>query len=303
MSGASNGRKLELIAQDVMTVEQLLKQNGFSKGLIIELKKTADGIMIDGKRVRSTTVMKAEDTLCVTLPNNEVKRAKSGIDIPIIYEDEDIIVYNKPSGIACHRSGSHIDDTIENTFDGVFRAVTRLDRDTSGLLLVAKHQLAAGRLWQKTKKRYIAIAQGKFERIHGKIELPIMRCRPYDMRRIVDECGDPSLTEYRVIAQNNSAALVECILHTGRTHQARVHLAAIGHPIIGDTFYGADDGVMQRQALHCAKMMFVHPMTEDVMEFTAAPPQDMQNAMKQFGIVLPKEWDDNITIIAKTDAD
>ncbi len=299
MSGASGGRKLEFIAQSEMTVEQLLRQNGFSKGLIIELKKTSDGIMIDGERVRSTTLMAVGKTLCVTMPNNEVKRAKSSIDIPIIYEDEDIILYNKPSGIACHRSGSHISDTIENTFDGVFRAVTRLDRDTSGLLLVAKHQLAAGRLWQKTKKRYLAVAQGKFELVHGSIELPIMRCRPYDMRRIVDECGDPSLTEYRVISQGSDAALVECILHTGRTHQARVHLSAIGHPIVGDTFYGADDGIMERQALHCAKLWFTHPMTGDVMEFTAAPPEDMMSAMEKLEIVLPQKWNDNITITDK----
>jgi len=296
MSRASNGRKLEFTAQSEMTVEQLLRQNGFSKGLIIELKKTADGIVIDGGRVRSTTVIAAGKTLEVNLPNIEVRRAKSSVQIPIIYEDEDIIVYNKPSGIACHRSGSHISDTIENTFDGVFRAVTRLDRDTSGVLLVAKHQLAAGRLWQKTSKRYIAIAQGYFERIHGRIELPIMRCRPYDMRRIVDECGDPSLTEYHVISQGSDAALVECILHTGRTHQARVHLSAIGHPIVGDSFYGANDSIMRRQALHCAKLSFVHPMTGALMEFTAAPPEDMLAAMAQLGITLTTEWNDNIKI-------
>ena len=299
MSGASGSRKLQLTAQGEMTVEQLLKQNGFSKGLIIELKKTADGIMIDGMRVRSTTVIAQGKTLEVNLPNIEVKRAKSSAQIPILYQDEDIIVYNKPSGIACHRSGSHISDTIENTFEGVFRAVTRLDRDTSGLLLVAKHQLAAGRLWQKTKKRYIAIAQGHFERIHDRIELPIMRCRPYDMRRIVDECGDPSLTEYYVISQGKDAALVECILHTGRTHQARVHLSAIGHPIVGDTFYGADDGIMQRQALHCAKLSFVHPMTGDVMKFTAAPHTDMMNVLEQLSISLGKEWHDSIEILHK----
>ena len=299
MSGASNSRKLEFSSDFDMTVEQLLKQNGFSKGLIIELKKTSDGIMIDGNRVRSTTVIAAGKTLEVNLPKVEVRRAKSSVQIPVIYEDEDIIVYNKPSGIACHRSGSHIDDTIENTFDGVFRAVTRLDRDTSGVLLVAKHQLAAGRLWQKTSKRYIALAQGHFERTHDRIELPIMRCRPYDMRRIVDECGDPSLTEYRVISQGRDAALVECILHTGRTHQARVHLSTIGHPIVGDSFYGADDNVMQRQALHCAKLRFEHPMTGQIMEFTAAPPEDMMETVKIFGITLPDEWNDNIKVTDK----
>ncbi|MBP1577752.1 MAG: RluA family pseudouridine synthase, partial [Oscillospiraceae bacterium] len=194
MSGGVIPRVFEFIAERECTVEQLLKENGFSKGLIIELKKTEDGIVINGGRVRSTTVMQAGTRLVVTMPMPQVKRAKTELTVPIIYEDEDIILYDKPSGLACHRSGSHIDDTMENMMEGVFRPVTRLDRDTSGLLLAAKHQLAAGRLWQKTEKRYIARAEGHFERIPGFIELPIMRIRPYDMRRIVDECGEPALT-------------------------------------------------------------------------------------------------------------
>ena len=284
MSGGVKGRKLFYTAQTAMTAEQLLRQNGYSKALVTELKKPEDGMMLEGKRIRSTTLLQAGQILEVTLPYDDVKRAKSDISIPIIYQDEDIIVYDKPYGIACHRSGSHISDTIENTFEGVFRAVTRLDRDTSGLLLVARHQLAAAKLWQKTSKRYVALVEGHFERITGRIELPIMRCRPYDMRRIVDECGDPALTEYRVLDQSNGGALVECILRTGRTHQVRVHFAAIGHPLLGDDFYGGSNALINRQALHCWKLEFIHPITEQKMNFCAPLPSDMAAAADALGI-------------------
>ncbi|MBQ4539028.1 MAG: RluA family pseudouridine synthase [Oscillospiraceae bacterium] len=284
MSGGVKGRKLFYTAPTAMTAEQLLKQNGYSKALVTELKKPEDGMMLEGKRIRSTTLLQAGQVLEVTLPYDDVKRAKSDISIPIIYQDEDIIVYDKPYGIACHRSGSHISDTIENTFEGVFRAVTRLDRDTSGLLLVARHQLAAAKLWQKTSKRYVALVEGHFERITGRIELPIMRFRPYDMRRIVDECGDPALTEYRVLDQNNGGALVECILRTGRTHQVRVHFAAIGHPLLGDDFYGGSTDLINRQALHCWKLEFIHPIIEQKMNFCAPLPADMAAAADKLGI-------------------
>lgn len=288
MSGEESPRVFSFSADESCTVEQLLRKNGFSKGLIIELKKTADGIVINGERVRSTTVMSAGQTLYVTMPRPEVARAKSGLSIPVIYEDEDIIIYDKPAGIVCHRSGSHISDTIENMTEGVFRPVTRLDRDTSGLLLAAKHQLAAGRLWQKTHKRYIAVAEGQFEQPHGFIELPIMRERPYEMRRVVDECGDIALTEYRVLVQGSGAAVVECILHTGRTHQIRVHLSAVGHPIFGDGFYGGRTDFITRQALHCSKMQFTHPITCKNMEFESKLPPDMQELLAKYNLILPE---------------
>ncbi|MBP1556744.1 MAG: RluA family pseudouridine synthase [Oscillospiraceae bacterium] len=291
MSGGVVPRVFEFLAERECTVEQLLKENGFSKGLIIELKKTEDGIVINGGRVRSTTVMQAGTRLVVTMPMPQVKRAKTELTVPIIYEDEDIILYDKPSGLACHRSGSHIDDTMENMMEGVFRPVTRLDRDTSGLLLAAKHQLAAGRLWQKTEKRYIAIAEGHFERIHGFIELPIMRIRPYDMRRIVDECGEPALTEYRVLAQGNGAALLECVLHTGRTHQIRVHLSTVGHPLFGDEFYGGRTDLIKRQALHCSKMQFDHPILCKKQLFYSEMPRDMQELLANFDLKLPNGYE------------
>ena len=176
----------------------------------------------------------------------------------------------------------------------MFRAVTRLDKDTSGLLLVAKHQLAAGRLWQGTSKQYLAVVEGKLDRIHGFIELPIMRCRPYDMRRIVDECGEPALTEYRVVDQTGEAALVECILRTGRTHQVRVHFSAIGHPLFGDEFYGGRTDLIKRQALHCAKMEFTHPITGEKAKFTALPPADLTELLAKLGLTLPEEWENGV---------
>lgn len=291
MSGA---RVFEFFADGEMTVEQLLKEKGFSKGLIIELKGCDNGITIAGERVRSTTVMKSGEKLTVTMPDIEVSRSKTELTVPIVYEDEDIILYDKPSGLACHRSGSHIDDTMENMMEGVFRPVTRLDRDTSGLLLAAKHRFAAGRLWQKTEKRYLAVCEGRFERIHGFIELPIMRIRPFDMRRVVDECGDPALTEYRVLSQSGGAALVECILHTGRTHQIRVHLSAVGHPLFGDEFYGGRTDLIKRQALHCSKMKFEHPVSCKKQQFYSELPPDMQDLLSKTRLNLPKFYENEV---------
>lgn len=290
MSHETKSRVFELFAESEMTVERLLQNNGFSKGLIIELKKSPDGITINGERVRSTAVMKTGERLTVTMPTPPVKRAKTELTVPIVYEDEDIVLYDKPSGLACHRSGSHIDDTMENMVEGVFRPVTRLDRDTSGLLLAAKHQLAAGRLWQKTEKRYLAVCEGHFERIHGFIELPIMRIRPFDMRRVVDECGDIALTEYRVLTQSGGAALVECILHTGRTHQIRVHFSTVGHPLFGDGFYGGRTDLIKRQALHCSKMKFEHPVSCKKQQFYSEIPSDMQDLLAEFRLKLPESF-------------
>lgn len=285
--GGEKPRSFSFAAQSPCEVQELLREKGFSKKLIIALKQTENGLMINGVRVRSTTKMQGGDALTVNMPSENVSRARLEIDIPIVYQDDDIILYNKPSGIACHRSGCHISDTMENACDGVFRAVTRLDRDTSGLLLTAKHQLAAGRLWKKTQKQYIAICEGHFERLHGFIELPIMRQRPYDMRRIVDDCGDPALTEYRVLVQGNGAAAVQCILHTGRTHQIRVHLSAMGYPLLGDDFYGGRTDIIKRQALHCSKMQFDHPITSQTMNFELGLPEDMTDTLAYFGLKVP----------------
>lgn len=268
------------------TVEQRLLTEGYSKRLIIALKQTEDGLFVAGGRVRSTYKMKAGETLVVTLPQEQVVRAKSDTPVPVLYEDDDIIVYNKPAGMVCHRSGSHFDDTLENTASGIFRAMSRLDRDTSGALVTAKHQLSAALLWQRIEKRYIAVVQGELAQSHGIIEMPISRQMPYEPRQIVSEEGKPAETEYRVLAKNTKLTVVSCKLHTGRMHQIRVHFSAIGHPLAGDEFYGGNTNGIARQALHCQKVIFSHPITHKRLCLSAPLAQDIVELIAKNGLCI-----------------
>lgn len=285
MSDAAGARRFFYVArEDGQSVQARLLAEGYSKRLIIALKQTGAGLCVSGRRVRSTYILKRGETLTVTLPQPEVHRAVSNAVVPVLYEDEDIIVYDKPAGLVCHRSGGHFADTLENTAEGVFRAVYRLDRDTSGVLVAAKHQLAAARLWQKIEKRYIAAAAGGMRESHGFITLPLSRELPYEPRQIVSADGKYACTEYRVLAQNDRLAVVECVPRTGRMHQIRAHFAAVGHPLVGDALYGGDTADLQRQALHCAAVRFAHPVTGEAMRLSAPLPDDLLGLLAQNGI-------------------
>ncbi len=266
------------------SVQARLMAEGYSKRLIIALKQTESGLTVSGRRVRTTCILQRGETLVVTMPQPAVRRAASGESVPVLYEDADIIVYNKPAGLVCHRSGGHFADTLENAVEGVFRAMNRLDRDTSGALVTAKHQLAAAQLWQKIEKRYIAVAAGRVLAPHGFITLPLARETPFEPRQIVCADGKPACTEYRVLAQNDSLTVAECILHTGRMHQIRVHFSAMGHPLLGDEFYGGKTDGITRQALHCAKVLFTHPIIKKNMSFIAPLPDDIAKVLEESGI-------------------
>ena len=143
-------------------------------------------------------------------------------------------------------------------------------------MVIAKHQLAAAALHGKINKEYIAIVKGVFEEKEGSIELPIMREAAFEPKQIVDEDGLPSRTLYRVIWEGDGRSAVSCILHTGRMHQIRVHMSAVGHPLLGDEMYGEKTGEIVRQALHCAKIGFEHPITKKYIEFSLEIPEDMR---------------------------
>ena len=283
---AQGKRQFFYTAAAGQTVYQLLQQEGYSNRLIIALKQTEDGLTVLGKRVRTTHGLMAGEILTVTLPQVDVPRAVSNAAVPIIYEDEDIAVYNKPAGMVCHRSGSHFADTLENTQNGVFRAMHRLDRDTSGALVTAKHQLAAAKLWQQIEKRYIAVVQGRLADRHGFITLPLDRAAAYEPRQIVCEDGKPAKTEYQILAINDVFTVVACTPHTGRMHQIRAHFAALGHPLAGDAFYGGETTHITRQALHCEKVIFKHPITHKLCCFTALIPRDMADLIAKNGLIL-----------------
>ena len=194
-----------------------------------------------------------------------------------------------------HQSGGHIFGTLASVYatlcekegnSGTFRAVNRIDKDTTGAVVVARHQIAAGKLWKAVTKRYVAVVSGVPQPPEGLIDLPLEREIPLEMKRVVSPDGERAVTEYKVLATapDKSCALVGFILHTGRTHQIRVHMAEKGWPLLGDELYGGPMEEFPRQALHCAGVAFTHPITGEQLCLTAPLPEDMAALLKKKGI-------------------
>jgi 23S rRNA pseudouridine1911/1915/1917 synthase len=229
-----------------------------------------------GQRVResATVVVGPGEIVDPTAPT--AMRAQPQVDLTVVYEDEALAVIDKPSGLVVHPAPGHPSGTLADglkqrgttwsLLGGAERAgiVHRLDRDTSGLLVVAKteaaHRSLARQLSDRTLGRtYWALVHGGFREESGTIDAPIGR-HPRDRRRMaIIEGGREAITDFRVVERLNGATVLELSLRTGRTHQIRVHLASIGHPIIGDTIYGRPDPVLGRPALHAMRLRLVHP--------------------------------------------
>ena len=212
------------------------------------------------------------------------------MNLDIVFEDEWLLIVNKPAGIAVHPSILHYSDSLCNGvrfyFDSIglnkkIRPVNRLDLNTSGLVIFAKceyiQECLISQMKDNTfKKEYLCFCEGFFENKSGTINLPIARKENSIIERCVSEEGQPSITHYEVLKEFNNYSLVKCMLETGRTHQIRVHMSAIGHALIGDSLYGSISDLINRQALHCYKLQFVHPITKDYMDFCGEIPLDFK---------------------------
>lgn len=267
---------------DKKPIRTFLREFGVSASLLTKLKHTENGITKNGVFAKTIEELSTGDTLTIKIENSGSIARPMCIDIEIPYEDEDIIVLNKPPLLPVHESRNHIGDTLSNFVayhcgeNMAFRAVYRLDRDTSGLVLVAKNELAAAKLAGKIKKDYYAVVDGTIEN-DGIVDAPIARCGDSIIKRKVDENGETAITEYFPIKSNGNATLVKFNLKTGRTHQIRVHMEHIGHSLLGDKLYGGDCSLISRQALHCKDVYFTHPITEKPMHITCDFPNDMKN--------------------------
>ena len=255
-----------------MKIRDYLKSRlGFSTSLIGKVKY--DGVILNGEAVHMRAIVKNGDVIDVILPEEESDNIEP-MDIPldIIYEDEYILAVNKPINMPVHPArGNHL-PTLANAVRAhighpfVFRAVNRLDRDTSGIVLIAKDRIAGAKLYAAMKEKkfdkiYIAKVVGVPEPQHGFVNAPIVREAEGSILRVVRDDGKESLTEYEVISIDDTGnATLKVIPHTGRTHQIRVHMAHIGHPLIGDFLYGErlDN---QTYSLHCSSLTFQHPIT------------------------------------------
>ena len=212
------------------------------------------------------------------------------MDLDIIFEDKWFLIINKPAGIAIHPSILHYSDSLCNGvrfyFDSIglkkkIRPVNRLDLNTSGLVIFAKCEYIQECLISQMKenifkKEYLCFCEGIFKEKFGTINLPIGRKENSIIERCIDENGQTSITHYEVLKEFNNYSFIKCVLETGRTHQIRVHMSAIGHSLIGDSLYGSISDLISRQALHCFKLYFVHPITNDLMSFCGELPLDFK---------------------------
>lgn len=271
-----------------MKIGDFLRKTGYSRHVIIHLKKTENGILLNGEWAYVGQSLKEGDHLEIHIIEEESSEqiVPSELPLDIVYEDEDLLIINKPADMPIHPSINNYDNTLANvlmwyyqqkgeTF--VYRCINRLDRDTTGLLIVAKNMLSGGILSDMSKKReihreYLAIAEGEVPQ-EGVIDAPIARKEESVIERCVDfERGDRAVTHYWRLDYRNGYSLVRLKLETGRTHQIRVHMKYLGHPLTGDYLYNPDYRILDHQALHSWKLVFRHPVTGAQMQFKADPP-------------------------------
>lgn len=279
------------------SIEQYLKTRGYSSQCIKELKKMQESILIDGRWEYVRYILQPGDTLTVHVHETDVSEKIPPVEmaLDIVYEDEDIMVINKPADMPIHPSLNNYYNSLANGLAWyfekqnkpfIFRCVNRLDRDTSGLTIIAKHMLSSGILSSMVAERsihreYQAIVRGQVVPEAGTIDAPIARVADSIIERTVDyEKGDRAVTHYETIAHKNGHSLLSIHLETGRTHQIRVHMKHIGFPLIGDHLYNPDMEHMTRQALHSYRLQFTHPITGEAMDFVAPLPEDMQNVLR-----------------------
>ncbi len=279
------------------SINQILKQKFKISARLQHKLITSKQIFLNGNQADSRIAPQINDVITVNLDFNEESENIIPTPIPlnIIYEDEALLILDKPAGIAVHPSISHYTDSLANGvkyyFDTIglkrkIRPVNRLDLNTSGLIVFAKNEYVQECLIQQMqtnefKKEYLAIVHGIFENVQGTINLPIARKENSIIERCISENGQEAITHYEVLKTSNDLSLVHCILQTGRTHQIRVHMSAIGHSLVGDTLYGSDfSDPITRQALHSYKISFIHPISHQIVSFTSELPDDIKSSIE-----------------------
>lgn len=270
-----------------------LKSKQYSSQVISHLKRTENGILLNGTWSKVRDILHTGDELTIHLIETQPSENIIPTPLPlnIVYEDEDLMVINKNADTPIHPSQGNYSNTLANAVayyyaqknePFTYRCINRLDRDTTGLLILAKHMYSASLLSSMVQNReihreYLAIATGLVPEA-GVIEAPIGRVSGSTIERCVDEInGDYACTHYKRLTYQDGYSLVSLKLATGRTHQIRVHMKHIGHPLPGDFLYNPDYSVIKRQALHSYRLQFVHPITQEKMEFTAPLPEDMNS--------------------------
>ena len=281
-----------------LRVEQFLRRKGYSAQNLSTIKRMPESILVNGVHYYMEQTLKAGDRLLVRIQETESSRNIPPVCAPlsVVYEDEDLIVVNKPAGMPIHPSLNNYTNSLANALAWyyqqqgkpfIFRCCNRLDRDTSGLTVVAKHLVSGNILSTMTKKKevrreYLAVVRGHIIPESGTISAPLARKGGTIIERVVDfDRGEPAVTHYHLVREANGHSLVSLQLETGRTHQIRIHLKHLGFPLVGDYLYNPDMEYISRQALHSFRLSFPHPITGEVMDFTAPLPEDMRNILTE----------------------
>ncbi|MCL2514055.1 MAG: RluA family pseudouridine synthase [Oscillospiraceae bacterium] len=271
----------------------LKKEAGLSASLIKTLKETPNGVLFDGRHIRTMDLLKKGGVLTLEIPDSRSLIEPMEYPLDVIYEDEDVLVINKQAGLAMHPTHNHQGDTLANAVasylskkgkEAAFRSIGRLDKNTSGLCLAALHKHAAHLLSGRVEKTYFALVEGCFT-FPGTIDAPICRPDPMKTLRAVGENGERAVTHYEPIATEppsagGNASFLKIRLETGRTHQIRVHFSHLGAPLLGDDMYGGPTDLITRHALHCGAIELHHPITKERMRFEAGLPEDMDRIIK-----------------------
>ncbi len=282
-------------------ISMFLKEKEYSRAVIIELKKTKTGIQKNGTWAGVNEILNTGDILEIRLTEQGSSEniVPKEFQLDILYEDEDILVVNKPYDTPIHPSVNNYNNTLANGVvhyyqqqnkPYIFRCINRLDRDTTGVTILAKNLISASILSKRMKERglsrtYVAFVEG-ITKEEGTIDLPIGREEGTIIKRKIDEKeGKHAITHYckleELQVEGKAVSVVALQLETGRTHQIRVHMASIGHPLLGDFLYNESNHMLTRQALHAASCAFYHPITGEYKRITAPLPKDMEMLMQR----------------------
>ncbi|HAE92816.1 MAG TPA: RluA family pseudouridine synthase [Tissierella sp.] len=277
------------VQEDGLDLEDFLSSKDISGRLFRKLYK-AKQIYVNGKFKRKGLTLEKGAVVSIYMEDESENTKPEKMDIDIVYEDFDFLILNKQPNIVVHPTKSHQENTLSNGISYYFkekgikkkiRFVNRLDMDTTGILIVAKNPFAHQQMAlqfesHKVEKKYQAIVDGIVEKDEDYIDLPIGREEDKSIRKTVTEEGQDALTKYTVIERYKEATLLDVQIFTGRSHQIRVHLDHIGHPIIGDSLYNKESPYIDRQALHSYYLKVKHPRTKEAIEFIAPLPKDME---------------------------
>jgi len=272
-------------------IKTFLRRRGFSARQQNRLKYSeTGGIYINGKLCYVTLKLRAGQVLTVELPPDKKCAVPTGAVVPVVYQDSDIIVFNKPADMPCHPVKKHQLNTLAGAFATLFsdegyafRPVGRLDMNTSGLVVTAMNAHTANSLTGRIEKRYLCVAVGDTPD-SGEIDAAIAPCADSFVKQRIAPEGAPAKTLFHTLHRTEGLSLVSAIPISGRTHQIRVHMAHIGHPLLGDTLYGEHSDKIARQALHCAFLTLRHPHTNETIELKSDPPQDFTELLTLFNI-------------------